>query len=315
MDLVSGHIALALATLLLAGCAHATPTPASPQPIIDLHRHTPWPGEPDNTAVDSIKQDLSAHNVVASALFITGREDIARYRSDGNLRFLLSPMFPCPELTPQRKWCSTDTSGPMPDATWLDQQLAAGTLQGIGELVFNYAGIAPDDSAMSPFWSMASRHDVVAFVHIGRGPGPGQGPRRHAGCCPKYQADYGNPALLRPVLERHRNLRIVLQHTGFDYMEETLSLLRDFPNVFVDMSVLNSVGPRPLHDASLRRLVDAGFADRIVLGSDDQDYTPIIERIEGAAFLTPTERRAIYYDNAARLLRLDRATVARDYGR
>ncbi len=161
---------------------------------------------------------------------------------------------------------------------------------------------------------MAARQDVVAFVHIGRGPAAGQGPRRHPGCCPKYQADYGNPALLRPVLERHRNLRVVLQHTGFDYMEETLSLLRDYPNVFVDMSVLNSVGPRPLHDASLRRLVDAGFVDRIVLGSDDQDYAPIIERIEGAAFLTPTQRRAIYYDNAARLLRLDHAQIADDYG-
>ena len=108
---------------------------------------------------------------------------------------------------------------------------------------------------------------------------------------------------------------MVLQHAGFDYLEETLSLLRDYPNVFVDMSVLNSVGPRALHDASLRRFADAGFADRIVLGSDDQDYAPIIERIEGAAFLTPAQRRGIYYDNAARFLRLDRKTIAQDYGR
>lgn len=117
------------------------------------------------------------------------------------------------------------------------------------------------------------------------------------------------------MLQLRPRLRIVLQHTGFDYVEETLSLLRDFPNVFVDMSVLNSLGPRALHDASLQNLVSAGFADRIVLGSDDQDYAPIIERIEGAAFLTPAQRRGIYYDNAARLLRLDRATIARDYGR
>lgn len=43
-----------------------------------------------------------------------------------------------------------------------------------------------------------------------------------------------------------------------------------------------------------------------MLGSDDQDYAPIIERIEGAAFLTSAQRRGIYYDNAARFLRLTR---------
>ena len=79
--------------------------------------------------------------------------------------------------------------------------------------------------------------------------------------------------------------------------------------------MLNSIGPQPLHDASLRAIVNAGFADRIVLGSDDIDYAPIIERIDGAAFLTPLQRRGIYYDNAARFLRLDRQTIARDYRR
>lgn len=139
------------------------------------------------------------------------------------------------------------------------------------------------------------------------------GPRRHEGCCPEYRGEYGDPELLRPVLERHRKLRVVLQHAGFDYVDETLALMRDFPNVYIDMSVLNSVGPRPLHDSSLRRFVDAGLAGRIVLGSDDQDYAPIIERIEGAAFLTPEQRRGIYYDNAARFLRFDHETITADY--
>lgn len=314
MKSVTISIAAALA-LLVAACVHAGSQPTGVQPTIDLHRHAPWPGDPDDSARVEIQEALRLHNVVASALFITGPDDIAHYRSDEQTRFLLSPMFPCPPLTEERKWCSVDTGGPMPGAAWLDQQLSAGTLAGIGELVFNYAGIAPVDPAMTDYWALAARHDVPAFVHTGRGPGPGQGPRRHEGCCPQYQADYGNPALLRPVLQRHPHLRIVLQHVGFDYLDETVSLLRDFPNVYVDMSVLNSVGPRALHDASLRRLVSAGFASRIVLGSEDQDYAPIIARIEGADFLTPAQRRGIYYDNAARLLRFDRTTTARDYGR
>lgn len=168
---------------------------------------------------------------------------------------------------------------------------------------------------MAPYWALAAKHDVPAFVHSGRGPGPSQGPRRHEGCCPDYQPDFGNPTLLRPVLERHPNLRLVLQHVGFDYLEETIALMRDFPAIHVDMSVLNSVGPRALHDASLRRLVESGLADRILLGSDDQDYATIIERIEGADFLTPAQRRGIYYDNAARFLRLDQARIAADHRR
>ena len=305
----------AAVTLLLASCLHAEPPPTISQPIIDMHRHTPWPGDSDAEGLALIRGEMRAHNVVASALFITGREDVTHYRSDERSRFLLSPMFPCPVLTAERKWCFIESDDAMPDEAWLDQQLAAGALVGIGELVFNYAAVHPDDPAMSRFWTLAVKHDVPAFVHSGRGPPAGQGPRRHAGCCPDYRAEYGNPALLRPVLERHPTLRLVLQHVGFDYINETVALMREFPTVYVDMSVLNSVGPRELHDASLRRLVDAGLADRIVLGSDDQDYAPIIERIEGASFLTQAQRRGIYYDNAARFLRLDRATIAADYAR
>ena len=306
----------AAGAVLLAGCAHAAPPPQSgSRPIIDVHRHTPWPGESDSEGVALIRQEMRAHNVVAAALFVTGREDVAHYRSDGHSRFLLSPMFPCPALTAERKWCFPESGGLMPDAAWLDEQLAAGAVQGIGELVFNYANVHPDDPAMAPFWALAVKHDVPAFIHSGSGPAAGQGPRRHEGCCPDYRADYGNPALLRPVLQKHPSLRLVLQHVGFDYLDETIALMRHFPSVHVDMSVLNSLGPRGLHDASLRRLVDAGLADRILLGSDDQDYAPIIERIEGAAFLTEEQRRGIYYDNAARFLRLDPELIAADYAR
>ncbi len=307
--------ACAAAIALLASCTHHAAERVRLQPIIDMHRHTPWPGDSDADGVEQIRKEIRAHNVVAAALFITGREDVAIYRNAGGTRFLLSPMFPCPALTADRKWCFPETEGALPDAAWLDQRLAAGELQGIGELVFNYAAVSPDNSAITPYWALAAKHDVPAFVHSGRGPNPGQGPRRHPGCCPDYNPDYGNPALLRPVLAKYPKLRLVLQHVGFNYLDETIALMRDFPTVYADMSVLNSIGPRELHDASLRRLVDAGLADRIMLGSDDQDYAPIIERIEAAAFLSKAQKRGIYYDNAARFLRLDRARQAADYGR
>jgi hypothetical protein len=305
--------AVLVAVVLLSGSFQAEAQPAPPQPIIDVHRHAPWPGESDADGLALIRDEMRRHRVVSAALFVTGREDVAHYRADGRVRFLLSPMFPCPALTAERKWCFTETDGLMPDAGWLDDRLTAGALGGIGELVFNYAAVPPDDPAMEPYWALAAKHDVPAFVHTGRGPGPGQGPRRRPGCCLDYTAEYGDPALLRPVLARHPTLRLVLQHAGFDYVEETIALMRDFPNVYAEMSVLNSIGPRAVHDASLRRFVEAGLADRIFLGSDDQDYAPIIERIEAASFLSPEQRRGIYYDNAARFLRFDEATIQRDH--
>jgi hypothetical protein len=309
-----GH-AVVLAAGLLAAAAESAPQHSAPQPIIDVHRHTPWPGEPDAAGLALIRAEMAKHRVVASALFITGREDVAYYRTDKQARFLLSPMFPCPALTAEQKWCFTETQGQFPDEGLLDEQLSAGKLGGIGELVFNYAAVDPNDPEMARFWALAARHDVPAFVHTGRGPGPGQGPRRRTDCCPDYTPDYGDPARLRPVLEAHPRLRLVLGHVGFDYMDETIALMRDFPNVYAEMSVLNSIGPRELHDASLRRLVEAGLADRILLGSDDQDYAAIIERIEGAPFLSPGQRRGIYYDNAARFLRLEKAVIAADHAR
>lgn len=307
---------VALPACLLAADASTAenPSPAF-QPVIDMHRHTPWPGESDADGLALIRGELARHDVVAAMLFITGRDDLAAYPSDESSRLILSPMFPCPALTETRKWCFTESAGNLPDPVWVDAQLTAGTLGGLGELVFNYAGVSPRDPALAPFWEMAARHDVPAFVHTGRGPGPGQGPRRHANCCEAYDAELGNPELLRPILERHPHLRIALQHVGFEFVDETLALLQDFPNVYLDMSVLNSVGPAALHDASLRRIVAAGFADRVMLGSDDQDLTVVVARIEGAGFLSDEQKRGIYYDNAARFLRFDPATIARDYRR
>lgn len=289
------------------------PEAQQPQPIIDMHRHTPWPGDSDTEGLEVIRKELSDENVVAASLFITGREDL--YYSDdvGRIRFLLSPMFPCPALTANRKWCFIESETDMPDVRWLESQLASRKLGGLGELAFSYAGLAPSDPKMAPYWALAAEYDVPAFVHSGRGPPEGRGPRRHEGCCPDFDPELGNPALLRPVLQKYPELRLVLQHVGFDFMEETIALMSDYPGVYVDMSVVNSVGPLEVHDAALRQIIDAGMAGRVLFGSDDQDIGIIRDRIDGAEYLTAEQRRSIFYDNAARFLRLTPETIVADY--
>lgn len=307
---------LCLASVALAalftGQAAVAQTPQL-QPIIDMHRHTPWPGDSDPEGLAVIRKELSEQNVVAASLFITGRGDISHYVNEAGFRFLLSPMFPCPALTANRKWCFIESKTDMPDLGWLESQLASRKLGGLGELVFNYAGLAPNDPKMAPYWALAAKYDVPAFVHSGRGPPEGRGPRRHDGCCPDFDPELGNPSLLRPVLQKYPDLRLVLQHVGFDFMDETIALMSDYPGVYVDMSVVNSVGPREVHDAALRQLIDAGMADRVVFGSDDQDIAAIRERLDSADYLTPEQRRSIYYGNAARFLRLTPEIIASDH--
>ena len=189
---------------------------------------------------------------------------------------------------------------------------------------FNYTGTHPDDKRMWPYWALAARYDVPVAVHTSPGPSPGVGPRRDPRCCPEFNGEMGNPALLRTVLKRHPRLRILLQHVGgggwegnqsFPFDKETLALLTDHQPCTSIWSVVNSDAPEDVHQARLRRLIDAGFGDRILFGSDTRPAAPILRRLENIGWLTPAQRRAILYDNAARFLRIDAQTIARHHGR
>lgn len=209
-----------------------------------------------------------------------------------------------------------------PDLAWLEREMAAGKIGILGEMLFVYTGVHPDDPRMSPYWALAAKYDVPVAVHINRGPPPGTGPRADPRCCPGFNGEMGNPALLRPVLKRHPRLRILLQHVGtggapnnLPFNTEILALLADYSLVYFDMSILNSVAPAEAHEAELRRWITAGYGDRIMFGSDTRPAAPILRRLENIDWLTMKQRRAILYDNAARFLRLDERTIARHHTR
>jgi predicted TIM-barrel fold metal-dependent hydrolase len=204
-----------------------------------------------------------------------------------------------------------------PDLDWLRARYENGDYRIMGEMLFVYAGVAPDDARMAPYWALAEELDIPVGVHISRGP-PLGAPPRGEGCCPDFNSDLGDPSLLAPVLERHPNLRIWLQHAGIpgipptgdiDYNDQTIAILKTYPNVYVDFSILNSVFDPESHEAALRRFIAEGLIDRVMFGADNMPADEIIARLEGFDFLTDAQRRGIYYDNAARFLRLDAATI------
>ncbi len=65
-------------------------------------------------------------------------------------------------------------------------------------------------------------------------------------------------------------------------------------------------------------MIDAGFAQRIMWGSDQmvwpQAITVALQTITDAPFLTAQQKRDILYNNAARFLRLSAAEIALHHG-
>lgn len=119
-----------------------------------------------------------------------------------------------------------------------------------------------------------------------------------------------------PLL-RHPRLRVYVMHAGWPMLDDMLAVLWTHPRVYVDMGAINYPLPRAEFHRYLRVLVEAGFGNRILLGSDHMIWPGAIEfgieAIESAHFLTEAQQRAILYDNAARFLRFDQATIGRHH--
>lgn len=187
---------------------------------------------------------------------------------------------------------------------------AHGDLAVLGELGFQYEGIAPDDARLERIWAAAEANDVPVAIHIGPGP-PGVAYMPQSG----YRARLSSPLLLEEVLVLHPKLRVNVMHAGFPMLDDTLALLYAHPQVYVDTGVIVYTQPRPAFYRYLQALVDAGFDKRRMFGSDQMVWPETIERaiavIDEAPFLSPDQKRDIFYNNAARFLRLDAATLAR----
>jgi predicted TIM-barrel fold metal-dependent hydrolase len=85
--------------------------------------------------------------------------------------------------------------------------------------------------------------------------------------------------------------------------------------VYVDIAAIVGTEPRAAFYRYLQELVEAGYGDRIMFGTDPGLWPGLIEAsievIEQAPFLTPEQQRDILYNNAARFLRLSKETIAR----
>jgi uncharacterized protein len=191
---------------------------------------------------------------------------------------------------------------------------AAGRLDVLGEIVNQYAGIAPDDERMEPYWALAEELDIPVGIHVGTGP-PGAIYLGAKG----YRARLHSPLTMEEVLVRHPRLRVYLAHAGYPMLDDMLAVFYAHPQVYVDVGIIVYQQPRPEFYRYLRTIVEAGFGDRVMFGSDQMVWPEAIERavavIEEAPFLSAEQKRDILYNNAARFLRLADEEIAEHHGR
>ena len=140
---------------------------------------------------------------------------------------------------------------------------AAGRLAVLGEVTNQYAGIAPDDERMEPYWALAEELDIPVGIHVGTGP-PGAIYLGAAG----YRARLHSALTMEEVLVRHPRLRVYLMHAGYPMLDDLLAVMYAHPQMYVDVGVIVYTQPRAAFYRYLRGIVEAGFANRVMFGSD-----------------------------------------------
>lgn len=188
----------------------------------------------------------------------------------------------------------------------LRKDFTIGGFKVMGEIGLQYEGISPSDPSVDAYFALAEELDIPVAVHMGTG-----GSGRANVAMPKFRGSMGNPLLFEEVLARHPKLRLQVMHAGYPMIEEMLTLLQANSHVYVDIAGLIWSYPIKEVNRYIERLVDAGFEDRVMFGTDQLLWPKLmaysISIIQNADYLTPQQKRDILYNNAARFLRLDKA--------
>lgn len=276
--------------------------------IIDMHMHTglphhvpagtpslcrPAPCEGDEQAtvnptklMEKTLEIMDRYNITKGFLSGVDWSTVQDWGNAASDRFIPSPFILKPDSSELEK---------------LRQEYASGKFKGMGEIGTQLNGIPPNAPSLEPYFQMAEDLDLPVLIHtLGIGP-----------YMPNFRSAAGDPLLLEDVLVSHPKLRLFVENAGYPYQEEMIAMMYQYPRLYADVSTITWVIPRTAFYDYLEALMRAGLGKRIMFGSDQMVWPEkigaAVEAIEQAPFLTDEQKSDIFYNNAARFLRLEDA--------
>jgi uncharacterized protein len=296
-----------LRTLILALVStHLLAVPVSADPprlrVFDAHLHAQSSSEGATRMLDAMKE------VNVEAAVLIGTEADLEKNATWFAGSLPGLMLPCEDGRAANTGARCYADGAAwPDLRNLHAAIESGKVMVLGEVTAQYAGITPDSPLLEPYYALAEELDVPIGIHLGLGPPavsyPGAGfPARKS---PGYRGTAGDVLALEAVLVRHPKLRVYVMHAAWPFLDGMLYMLYMHPQLHVDLSVLQYAIPRAEYMRYLRTLVEAGFAKRMMFGSDGgaKQLLAGVAAIREATFLTEEQKADILFHNAVRFFR------------
>jgi uncharacterized protein len=110
----------------------------------------------------------------------------------------------------------------------------------------------------------------------------------------------GNPLLLKEALAKFPKLRVWFMHGGGPFVKECIEMMKIYPGLYADISVLNNPNIIPAKDFAtvMKEFIDAGLENRLMFGSDNADIKKCINSVEQMNFLSSKQKEKIFYLNA-----------------
>jgi len=270
------------------------------KPIIDMHLH-------DYTEQTYFVAPASDGTMSPASLAEFHEQVLAIQKKYNIVKAVVSTIGGPNTLQDDKKWIpGYYTNKPPTDTVAFIKLIESGELKVFGEIGAVYGGYTLSHPDFEPYLDICERYDIPVAVHTGGGP-----PNITYQCCPDFRLKYGDPLTVEDVLAKHPKLRIYIMHAGEVFYENALRLMLQYPQLYADLGVILWVGKQPMDYAErlLRQAKEYGLIDRIMYGSDQMVWPHGIEKsiqqLDSYDFLSEADKRKIFYENAARFLRLD----------
>ncbi len=218
-----------------------------------------------------------------------------QYNDMDNLRVLRGLMVPCPNgKVPYSLQACFQDGREWPSLDWVEEQIKSGKINFIGEVLSQYHGVSSSDTMLLPYYQLAKKYNIPVGIHTGSA-GPDHG-------CPNFKEELGNPALMETMLTKVPGLRVWIMHAGAPFHEEAIRIMKQFPQVYADLSAINNpaILKHEQFSAVVKQFIDNGLVDRLMFGSDNGEIDVMINSILQLSFLTKEQKEKILYSNAER---------------